>query len=30
MALFAICLRQRGSPESQPVGAAHGATGVEE
>ena len=29
MALFAIWLRQRGSPESKPVGAAHDATGVE-
>ncbi|MFD7436007.1 DUF6766 family protein [Streptomyces sp. NPDC059861] len=29
MAVFAIYLRQRGSPESKPVGAAHGATGVE-
>jgi hypothetical protein len=29
MAIFAVYLRQRGSPESKPVGAAHGATGVE-
>lgn len=29
MAAFAIYLRQRGSPESKPVGAAHDATGVE-
>ncbi|MEU8137913.1 DUF6766 family protein [Streptodolium elevatio] len=29
MALLAIYLRQRGSPESKPVGASHGATGVE-
>jgi uncharacterized protein (DUF486 family) len=29
MALFAIWLRQRGSPESKPVGASHAATGVE-
>jgi hypothetical protein len=29
MAVFSIYLRQRGSPESKPVGAAHGATGVE-
>jgi hypothetical protein len=29
MAVFAIYLRQRGSPESKPVGAAHSATGVE-
>jgi hypothetical protein len=29
MAVLAIYLRQRGSPESKPVGAAHGATGVE-
>ena len=29
MVLFAIWLRQRGSPESKPVGAAHDATGVE-
>jgi hypothetical protein len=29
MAVFAIWLRQRGSPESKPVGAAHTATGVE-
>src|SRR4051812_31430164 len=29
MAVLAIYLRQRGSPESKPVGASHGATGVE-
>jgi hypothetical protein len=29
MAVLAIYLRQRGSPESKPVGAPHGATGVE-
>jgi hypothetical protein len=29
MAVFAIYLRQRGSPESKPVGAPHHATGVE-
>jgi hypothetical protein len=29
MVLFAIWLRQRGSPESKPVGAPHHATGVE-
>jgi hypothetical protein len=29
MALLSIYLRQRGSPESKPVGAAHSATGVE-
>ncbi|MEU7282880.1 DUF6766 family protein [Streptomyces sp. NPDC045431] len=29
MAIFAIYLRQRGSPESKPVGAPHSATGVE-
>ena len=29
MALFAVYLRQRGSPESKPVGASHSATGVE-
>lgn len=29
MAVFAIFLRQRGSPESKPVGAAHDSTGVE-
>lgn len=29
MAIFAIYLRQRGSPESKPVGASHSATGVE-
>jgi hypothetical protein len=28
MAVFAIYLRQRGSPESKPVGAAHGDTGA--
>jgi hypothetical protein len=27
--VFAIYLRQRGSPESKPVGAAHGETGIE-
>ncbi|MFF5482133.1 DUF6766 family protein [Streptomyces sp. NPDC012935] len=29
MAVLSVYLRQRGSPESKPVGAAHGATGVE-
>jgi hypothetical protein len=29
MAVFSIYLRQRGSPESKPVGASHDATGVE-
>ena len=29
MAVFSIYLRQRGSPESKPVGAAHASTGVE-
>ncbi|HEX7299153.1 MAG TPA: DUF6766 family protein [Solirubrobacteraceae bacterium] len=29
MAIFAVYLRQRGSPESKPVGAPHEATGVE-
>jgi len=29
MAVLAIYLRQRGSPESKPVGAAHGMTGIE-
>ena len=29
IALLSIYLRQRGSPESKPVGAAHSATGVE-
>lgn len=29
MVVFAIYLRERGSPESKPVGAPHGATGVE-
>ena len=29
MALLSIYLRQRGSPESKPVGAAHSATSVE-
>jgi hypothetical protein len=29
MALFSIYLRQRGSPESTPVGTPHDATGVE-
>lgn len=28
MAIFAVYLRQRGSPESKPVGAAHDATGT--
>jgi hypothetical protein len=28
MAVLAVYLRQRGSPESKPVGAAHDATGV--
>lgn len=28
LAVLSIYLRQRGSPESKPVGAAHGATGV--
>jgi len=28
MAVFSIYLRQRGSPESKPVGAPHDATGV--
>jgi hypothetical protein len=28
-AIFAVFLRQRGSPESKPVGAPHGSTGVE-
>jgi hypothetical protein len=28
MAIFAVYLRQRGSPESKPVGASHGATGT--
>ncbi len=28
MAIFAVYLRQRGSPESKPVGAAHGDTGL--
>jgi uncharacterized protein DUF6766 len=28
MAVLATYLRQRGSPESKPVGAPHGATGV--
>jgi hypothetical protein len=27
--LFSVYLRQRGSPESKPVGAPHGATGQE-
>jgi hypothetical protein len=27
--LFAVFLRQRGSPESKPVGAPHSSTGVE-
>lgn len=29
MAVLAIFLRERGSPEGKPVGAAHGSTGVE-
>jgi hypothetical protein len=29
MSVFAIYLRQRGSPESKPVGAPHEATGTE-
>ena len=29
MAVLVIYLRQRGSPESKPVGAPHAATGVE-
>ncbi|MGA4844164.1 DUF6766 family protein [Streptomyces sp. G45] len=29
MAIFSVYLRQRGSPESKPVGAAHTSTGVE-
>ncbi|MEW5660211.1 DUF6766 family protein [Streptomyces cinereoruber] len=29
MAVLSVYLRQRGSPESKPVGATHGATGVE-
>jgi hypothetical protein len=29
MAILAVYLRQRGSPESKPVGAAHHTTGVE-
>lgn len=29
MAILSVYLRQRGSPESKPVGAAHTATGVE-
>ena len=29
MAVFSVYLRQRGSPESKPVGEAHGATGIE-
>ncbi|WP_308402390.1 DUF6766 family protein [Streptomyces sp. TBY4] len=29
MAILAVYLRQRGSPESKPVGAAHTATGIE-
>jgi hypothetical protein len=29
MVVFSIYLRQRGSPESKPVGAPHSATGVE-
>ncbi len=29
MVIFSVYLRQRGSPESKPVGAPHDATGVE-
>jgi hypothetical protein len=29
LAIFAVYLRERGSPESKPVGASHDATGVE-
>jgi hypothetical protein len=29
MVVFSIFLRERGSPESKPVGASHEATGVE-
>ena len=29
MAVLSIYLRQRGSPESKPVGAPHAATGIE-
>jgi hypothetical protein len=29
MAVLSVYLRQRGSPESKPVGAAHADTGVE-
>ncbi len=29
MAIFSVYLRQRGSPESKPVGSAHRSTGVE-
>jgi hypothetical protein len=29
MAILSVYLRQRGSPESKPVGAPHGATGME-
>lgn len=29
MAILSVYLRQRGSPESKPVGAAHSSTGVE-
>jgi hypothetical protein len=29
MAILAVYLRQRGSPESKPVGAPHDATGIE-
>jgi hypothetical protein len=29
MAIIAVYLRERGSPESKPVGAAHDETGVE-
>jgi hypothetical protein len=29
MAVFPIYLQQRGSPESEPVGESHAATGIE-
>jgi Domain of unknown function (DUF6766) len=29
MAILAVYLRQRGSPQSKPVGAPHEATGIE-
>jgi len=29
MAILSVYLRQRGSPESKPVGASHEATGIE-